>query len=474
MLQSAGATFVNSHCPPGCVDAGITSRVIAAASDLALVVDHQGVIEDVSIGDAVQSNPAWNKLVGKRWIETIGLESKPKVDQLLREARAGQVTRAREINQHAEGSSDVLFRFSAVLLDGQQRVVAMGRDLRAISTLQQQMISSQQAMDREYGRLRQAETRYRLLFQVSSEGVVVADAASLRVLETNPAAAALLEESAHALQGRTLQDLFESPSWPVVQALLAAVDSGGRPSDVQVNLLSQGREVTVSASLFRQSGSTLLLLRLRPAGVAQAPAGSRESRILAVIAALPDSFVVIGEDRRILCANSAFCDLVQQANENQIVGQPLDRWLGRPGVDLNIMLANLREHGTVRNFATIVRGEYEPPQEAVVSAVSALDAKVPCLGFSIRTVPARLSVVPSLGPIPRSVDQLRELVGRVSLKEIVRESADLIERLCIEAALQVSGDNRASAAQLLGLSRQGLYSKLRRHGLGDLDPTEQG
>jgi DNA-binding NtrC family response regulator len=55
----------------------------------------------------------------------------------------------------------------------------------------------------------------------------------------------------------------------------------------------------------------------------------------------------------------------------------------------------------------------------------------------------------------------------VPLKNLVRESADLIERLCIEAALDVSGNNRASAAQLLGLSRQGLYSKLRRHGLAD-------
>jgi transcriptional regulator PpsR len=174
-----------------------------------------------------------------------------------------------------------------------------------------------------------------------------------------------------------------------------------------------------------------------------------------------------------LSANAAFCDLVQQANENQVVGQSLDRWLGRPGVDLNIMLANLREHGAVRNFATIVRGDYGSPQEAVVSAVSALDGKVPCLGFTIRPVSARLTAVPAVGvPVPRSIDQLRELVGRVSLKEIVRESADLIERLCIEAALKVSGDNRASAAQLLGLSRQGLYSKLRRHGLGDLEPAK--
>ncbi len=62
---------------------------------------------------------------------------------------------------------------------------------------------------------------------------------------------------------------------------------------------------------------------------------------------------------------------------------------------------------------------------------------------------------------------MTELVGRMPLKDIVRETSDLIEQLCIEAALQLTGDNRASAAEMLGLSRQSLYIKLRRFGLID-------
>jgi DNA-binding NtrC family response regulator len=47
----------------------------------------------------------------------------------------------------------------------------------------------------------------------------------------------------------------------------------------------------------------------------------------------------------------------------------------------------------------------------------------------------------------------------------VREATDVIERLSIEAALTMTGDNRASAAEVLGVSRQSLYVKMRRHGL---------
>ena len=58
-------------------------------------------------------------------------------------------------------------------------------------------------------------------------------------------------------------------------------------------------------------------------------------------------------------------------------------------------------------------------------------------------------------------------MGRLPLRDIVRETTDLIEQLCIEAALDLTGDNRASAAEMLGLSRQSLYIKLRRFGIKD-------
>ncbi len=72
--------------------------------------------------------------------------------------------------------------------------------------------------------------------------------------------------------------------------------------------------------------------------------------------------------------------------------------------------------------------------------------------------------MPSRAP-SKSLEQIIELIGRVSLKDLVREATDVIERLSIEAALTMTGDNRASAAEVLGVSRQSLYVKMRRHGL---------
>jgi transcriptional regulator PpsR len=431
-----------------------------------------GVIREVTLCDpSIEAHSGWNALVGKRWVDTVTKECQGKVEQLLSEARKGRTSRAREINQKVEALADIPLRVSGALLDDEGHTVMLARDLRPLADMQQRLVNAQQALDRDYGRMRQADTRYRVLFHVALEGVLVADMSTRRVLEANPSAAYMLDESPASLQGTALADLFAPASWPAVQALLAGIEAGARATDIRVNLRGQtAREANLSGVLFRQSGSALVLLRFWSPESSSAPTGLRSARMLAMLEALPDAVVITGEDRRILAANSAFCELVQKANENQVVGESLERWLGRPGVDLNIMQSNLREHGAMRDFATVVHGDYGPPQEALVTGVSLVDGQMPCIAFTIRTLTAPISAVAHTPVLPRSIEQLRSLVGRVPLKELVRESIDLIERLCIEAALDVSGNNRATAAQLLGLSRQGLYSKLRRYGLAEIVP----
>ena len=192
-----------------------------------------------------------------------------------------------------------------------------------------------------------------------------------------------------------------------------------------------------------------------------------------VMESAPDALVVTDLEGRILSTNRAFLDLGQLATEEQARGQMLDHWLGRTGVDFRVLLSNLKQHGSVRLFATQMRGEYGANAEVEVSAVAANAGQQRCLGFTIRDMGRRLvSETRTHKELPRSASQMTELVGRLPLKDIVRETTDLIEQLCIEAALQLTGDNRASAAEMLGLSRQSLYIKLRRFGMLDSSPGD--
>ena len=458
----------------GDLDADVAATLVATAADVALILDGTGVICDIAFGSdelSAQFHGAGD-WAGHRWADFVTVESKPKVEALLRDAGTKAPSRWRHVNHPAgRGAPDVPIMYSAVDLGRAGRVVAIGRDLRAVAGLQQRLVDAQQSIERDYWRLRHAETRYRLLFQMASEAVLIVDATSQKVVEANPAAVRILGETAKRIVGRVFPDGLDPASMQAMQTLLAGVRAAGRADDVRVRLAGDTREFIASASLFRQENAALFLVRLSPTTevgeAARLP--QMKARLLQVVENAPDAIVVTGPDGRIFSANRAFLDLAQLANEEQVRGESLDRWLGRPGVDLNVLLGNLRQHGAVRLFATTLQGDVGATAEVEISAVAVQNAEQPCYGFSIRNVGRRLSPDLRAGrELPRSVEQLTELVGRVALKDLVREATDLIERLCIEAALELTADNRASAAEMLGLSRQSLYVKLRRYGLGDL------
>ncbi|MEL6213102.1 MAG: helix-turn-helix domain-containing protein, partial [Pseudomonadota bacterium] len=221
----------------------------------------------------------------------------------------------------------------------------------------------------------------------------------------------------------------------------------------------------LSFSPFRQNDETQLIVRVIVDGE---QSETQSAEFLEVLESLPDGLVVTNEDLFILHVNKAFHEMTRLTGARQALGRRLDDFIGRSGTDVNVLLSSMRNHSFVRNFSTVLRDQFGAEERVEVSAVAAPLGEEEVFGFSIRNVARRLETGPRIGEeLPSSVDQLTNLVGKVSLKEIVRESTDLIEKLCIEAALEITEDNRASAAEMLGLSRQGLYLKLKRFGFDE-------
>ncbi len=453
------------------IDADVAVTLLAAAADLAMIIDPSGVIRDVTIGNEDLALEGSNRWVGQPWSATVTVESRPKVAALLADATAHAARKWRHINHPSSGGVDVPILYSAIQVGTDGRMVAFGRDLRALATLQQRLVAAQQSMERDYLRLRHMETRYRLLFDMASEAVLVVNAEKLIITEANPAAAQVIGESARALVGKVFPECFVDDARQAISALLASVRSSGKAQEARARLAGGAWELSVAASLFRQETGALFLVRLSPVKADEAAPVSPDSRamLLQTLANIPDGFIVTDTSGRILAANMAFVEMTQLASREQVEGESLERWLGRASVDLNVLIANLRQHGNVRLFATTLRGQYGAIAEVEISGASVPHSEKPCFGFAVRDVGRRLTIENAGGrQLPRSASQLAGLVGRMPLKDIVGETTDLIEQLCIEAALELTRDNRASAAEMLGLSRQSLYVKLRRYGMGDL------
>ena len=447
------------------------ATLISAATDIALVVDADGVIKDVSLGDKEIPLKTGKDWVGKSWLDTVTVESRPKVESLLNEA-GSSTAKWRQVNHATAEGFDLPILYASMPIGDSGRVLAVGRNASPIAALQQRLLQTQLSMEKTHMLTRHLETRYRLLFQVSSEAVFIVDAANLKVLEANPASAQLLARDNKSIVGGKFPDLFDRGASDVIENLLLEVKASGHRMQAKVKLAAQESECVLSASQFNHDGGQLYLVRAnRPEQQSEQPMGVHmRAKLIELMESAPDGFVVTGSDGRIVAANRAFINMTQCGSKSRILGESLDRWFGRSGLDLNVLTANLREHGSVRLFATTLNCEYGSSIDVEISAAQVLmKDNEASFGFMIRDTSMRLADKrPRIeSRLPRPVEQMTELVGRLPLRDVVQETTSLVERYCIEAALEMTRENRTSAAELLGLSRQSLYVKLRRYGLGD-------
>jgi transcriptional regulator PpsR len=446
--------------------------------DITLRLDAEGVIQEVNVADALAAEnlAAW---VGRPWADTVADVGAAKVKRLVEDARTSRVAGFRQVSQRFPSGLEVLIEYTTVWLGGKAGVIAIGRSLQVVADLQARLIAAQQTMERDYWKLREVETRYRLLFNASNEAVLLVRAADLRIVEANPAATTALG-LAPPLPGRNegwaFLDEVASDEHDRLQETLMRVRSQGKAPGILLHLGSAREPWIVRASLVRAENGPLFLLQLAAVGAMPTFATpTEEGTVERLIDRAPDSFCVLDPGGVVLRANKAFLDLVQVNAESAVIGERLSRWLARPGADLTVLLANVQRHGVVRLFSTTIHSELGNDTDVEISAVGEDEQAGTRIGVMIRDVSRRLAAPPSTGQrLGSVVGSLTEQVGRSALRSLVRETVGAVERHYIEAALEMTGGNRTAAAELLGLSRQSLYSKLDRYGIeGDGRPVAQ-
>lgn len=464
---------------PQWVDAMDTAEIphiLQATVDVALVLDDRGTVVDQLEGQApVAGSEGWT---GRPLQETVTSATRAKLKRLLDEANEAGVSRFRQVNHTTPAGDDVPVGYTFVRFGSPGRLLAIGRNLSALADVQRQLVEAQQSMESEYWYVRQAEARYRLLFQQASEPVFVVDADSMEVTDANNAAAALLGTEAARLVGRAFPPRgflpgpgFDQDSRDGFVATLGRVASGALDrATVTARIDDRPDEWSVEVSAVRFDGHRTLLVKL-DGDQAAAHLGPKGIDVMTLLHDSPDGFVVTDPDGDILYANQAFVNMAQVANQGALVGRSLANWLGRPGADLTVLLTNLRSRGQIRLFPTEVQGEHGNASPVEVSGVAALESDDPCFGVTLRDVGRRLPGTGEGGfrDLTRAVQGLSDRVGEVSLKQLVDDTVGLVELHFIDAALELTGDNRTAAAELLGLSRQSLYTKLKRYNLDNGD-----
>jgi transcriptional regulator PpsR len=436
-------------------------QVSIAQPDITLLLDLKGVIQRVSLSNEVSGEQA-EPWLGRPWIETADEAASDKIRRIVEEARSEGLSAFRQVNQRFPSGRELPIEYTTIRLGGRAGLLAVGRNLQAVAELQSRLIAAQQAMERDYWKLREVETRYRLLFDTSNEAVLLVRASDLVIVEANPMAIRALGLAPH---GRELLREIAPADREPFQTMLQRVREQGRAPGILAHLGPEQRSWLARATPVVADPGYVFLLQLSPVGTAL-PAAEAElpDRLGALLERVPDAVVLLDREGTVHWVNRAFLDLVQCPLPRAVLGERLGRWLDRPGADLEVLLAALDRHGAVRGFSSAIRGELGSEVEVEISAVADAGREARRLLLVLRDIgwrPQEVSTdraagaVPSLDPTP----------GRAPLQQLVREAVEQLERQHILASLERTGGNRTAAAALLGLSRQSLYAKLERYGL---------
>ncbi len=438
--------------------------------DITLLLDMEGVIREATLSPAMngESVDSW---IGRPWVDVAGEFGSDKVRRMVDDAKVSGISAFRQINQRFPSGLEIPLEFTTVLLGGRAGMLAIGKNQQAVAELQSRLIAAQQAMERDYWKLREIETRYRLVFDASNEAVMIVSAANLRIIEANPAAIEALSSSSRRnddLAGRELLNDVAASDREAVRQMLARIRERGKALSILVHLGAGRKPWMLRGSLINAAQGHVFLLQFTAASQVPMAQDEREkSDVEELIDHLPDGFVALDEAGMIRHANQAFVDLVQVGTKSAATGESLGRWLWQPGADLNALIANVQRHKTVRLFTTTIRGELGTETEIEISAGLCDDCEPSQIGVLLRNVSRRLAFGGEGDLLRTALESMSEQIGTSSLRLLVKNAVSIVEQHYVKEALELAGGNRTATAELLGLSRQSLYAKLNRYGLDD-------
>jgi transcriptional regulator PpsR len=466
-VTSRGTKYWNSGTIP-LIAPDILGDIIADVSDLAIVVSETGLVLSVLVNpvhDFFRRLEQWD---GKDIRTSLTVESVSKFDARLLEFLAGKPDmRPVELN-HSDSMGrwefPIRYTFHRIGPDG--AILMLGRDLRPVAEMQQQLVKAQMALERDYEAQREFDTRFRVLLESSREAVVFVSVQTGRVTEANSVAAAILGRSRDELVGLPFAPEFEMRKRGDLMDALTTQAIADRAVPVKLQLARSGETVRLAPTLFRAAGERILLCRIEPESAPALQGDSLSQNLNGLFVLGPDAIVFAQESGEILATNDSFLNLIEVAHDMNVRGRSLADFLSRGSVDLKVLTENALRSGRMRMYPTKLQGEFGAPRAVEISVTSLQAGPQNVFAFLIRDAARMDQGRPNGAPVTDdNVRSVMELVGSASLKEIVAETTDVVERMCIETAIELTMNNRVAAAEMLGLSRQSLYVKLRKYGI---------
>ena len=445
----------------------IFGDVILRASDISLLIDTAGLILEVIYNTE-------NKNLGnvEHWRtrnvrDFITKESALKLEEVLNLSSRKNEKIEKDIiqlNHIKNGSEDFPIQYSIHPTGVKNQILLFGRDLTLIAQAQQELMKTQLKFEREYDRYRAFDTKYRVILEQCGSAFIIADEKG-QLIDFNKKAVAITEKA--NLSQITLEDLFDQGTGIDILGELETLNKNTPSTALNVRVKENSKELQLKGTFFRSNDGVHTLIRLSSSSSQKASHSKEKNYLSDLYQKTSDAFVFIDAEGKIVDTNESFLILSEYPNIDEVVGKLFSDFLRNSTTDLKILTDNSKRLGKIRNYATDFITTFGSKIPVTISSTWVSNEDDDFYGFILRDS-SNVEFEKQNDNEKHSWEATTKLVGSAPLKELVAQTGDIAERICLETALNLANNNKVAAAELLSLSRQSLYVKLRKHSLLDI------
>lgn len=461
-------------------------HALSEIADIALSIDDALIIKKVYTRAGLGQFDLAKNWTGRPLIDVLTSESREKFLGRIQSIKAGTQSHSKtqlkdftrladviEVN-HCDNATGEEFpvQYSLHAMNDGDELILVGRDLSVLADTQQQLISAHFVIEREREKHRGKDTQFRILLEAINEPIMYLSASTGFIVDANAAAAGIFGHEPSSLIGKELNSLISGDGQNNIMELLVARAITQETQPLPIQILGSDMRAFLTTKLFRAAGERMLLCKITRSDHEMAPAKDRDglSILESMVETVPEAMLFCNAAGELICANDYFLDLVGAAHVLEVKGLRLSEFLQRGSIEAKILLDPSRHEKRIGTYHTTIKTRMGELTSVQISLVRINQHQEMTFGILIKPVGQleRESTPQSDQNTTNKEENLEaasNLVGRLSLKDIVSQTADVIEKVCIQTALELTDNNRVAAADMLSLSRQSLYVKLRKYSL---------
>ena len=443
--------------------------VLATSSDIAVLLNSDTKISSILVNKAEKSYGNLDHWIGRKITDFLTTESIPKIKSAIDKLENGEtVLYGLELNHvdNAYWQFPIKYNIHRLGKDGQ--IILLGRDLQTISENQQRFVKAQIASEESIEEKRELEAHFKVLLTKTTDALAFINAKSGEIIFSNPAFQELFFNDDFKDEKTEMESFIAGNSER--KGFMEKLSIAAHGSyDISEELETTSGEVifSITPNVYRAAGQQIIICQFFPKTIRKQGEKELTENLLATFHNSSDAIIFTDIKGSIQYTNERFLDLTNTSHKNEVIAQNLSDFLGRGEIDLAIMLENVMKSGAVKIYSTHLKSSFGTKIDIEASVSRNNSDANGLIAFIVREVlspSGREEASKVYSRLEHSQDEVaaKELVGSATLKEIVTDTTDVIEKICIEAALGITNNNRAAAADLLGLSRQSLYVKLSK------------